>query len=514
MNKSGKEDMRGGVLRAGVVRALITPEKGLYLIGFADRAGGAEGVHDDLTATTLVLDDGNEKAVIVALDLLVMHPDTVERVKKEISAKLGIPGSNILLCCSHTHSGPPGWAPEKITISDRLRELKNRILTLPAGFLLLKMPYDEAVATKESSGEKLTFGERRRQILKVIRAVPKAFAQPKGISANRRYLDSLIKTIVDSTVSASQNMAAVSIVHGKGKTAVSINRRERKEDGTVDLGYYPEGPTDPEIEVLQFRKGNEPLVTLVNGTCHLTILGPNTNMVSADMAGVMRRRVEERLGGFCMFLQGACGDINPNVGWSPENIPNMKKFGEELAGAVLKAAENMEEISLAPIQASEETMDAALDVPQGMEDWPPKKIYTRTINKNVGVPLFLIEPALCIRFPWKATVKKTPQGYTTPISIGVLRLGDVAIAWASMEVFVDIGRAVKEASSAPITLFAGYTNGYNSYLPTAKETKLGGYEIDIAPFMVQLPGVYNAGTEERVVSRLVSLLDDTASQKA
>jgi len=172
----------------------------------------------------------------------------------------------------------------------------------------------------------------------------------------------------------------------------------------------------------------------------------------------------------------------------------------------------MEEISLAPIKVSEDTIDAALDVPEGMEDWPPQRIYTRMINKNVGVPLFLIEPALCIRFPWEATIKKTPEGYTTPINIGVLRLGDVAIGWASMEVFVDIGRAVKKASSAPITLFAGYTNGYNSYLPTAAETKLGGYEIDIAPFMVRLPGVFRTDTEARVVNRFVSLLEEVAAR--
>jgi hypothetical protein len=498
-------------LRTGVNRAIITPEKGMYLIGFADRAGGAEGILDDLTATTLMLDDGEERAIIIALDLLVLHPDTVAQVKKGIAAKLGIEGSRILLCCSHTHSGPPGWAPEEITLSERLRELKNRILTLPAGFMP-KMPYDEVVATKESRTEKKTFGTRVQQIMKVIRFVPKAFAQPKGIVANRRYLDNLVQTLVNSAVSASKNMVPVSVVHGKGTMEVSINRRERKPDGTVDLGYNPEGPIEPDIEVLQFRSGDKPLVTVVNGTCHLTVLGPNTNLISADMAGVLRARVEEKLGGFCMYIQGACGDINPNVGWSPENIPNMKKFGEQIAGAVLKAAENMKEISLAPISASEDTIDAALDVPKEMEDWPPEKICTHMIHRNVGVPLFIIEPALYIRFPWKATIKRTPQGYTTPIHLGVLRMGDVAIGWASMEVFVDIGRAVKKASSAPITIFAGYTNGYNSYLPTAGETKLGGYEVNIAPFMVRLPGVFRTDTEARVVSRFASLLEDVAAR--
>ncbi len=500
------------ILKAGVHRAIISPEKGMYLIGFADRAGGAEDIHDDLTATTLLIDDGDSRAVIIALDLLVVHPDTVKQVKNGISARLGIPQSHILLCCSHTHSGPAGWAPPRITVAERLRELKNKILTLPAGFLLLKMPYDEAVATRESRNETITLGARIRRLMKVIRAVPRAFAQPKGIAAIRRYLDNLIKTLIDSAVLASRTMAPVMVVHGKGTTGVSINRRERKADGTVDLGYYHEGPVDPDLQFLQFRNNGEPLVTVVNGTCHLTVLGPNTNMVSADMAGVMRARIEEKLGGLCMFIQGACGDINPNVGWSPENIPNAQKFGEQLGTAVVQAAAgHTQEISLAPIRASEDTVEAALDVPAGMKDWPPAKICAQMIHRNAGIPLFLIDPALDIRFPWKATVTRTPDGYTTPIDIGVLRLGDVALAWAAMEVFVDIGHAVKKTSSAPVTLFAGYTNGYNSYLPTAAETELGGYEIEIAPYMVRLPGMFRTDTEARVVGRFASLLEDVAT---
>ena len=64
-------------LRAGVARVTITPPIGIPMIGFAGR-GPARGLHDDLTATALVLegppapraadppDDGLTRLAIVA----------------------------------------------------------------------------------------------------------------------------------------------------------------------------------------------------------------------------------------------------------------------------------------------------------------------------------------------------------------------------------------------------------------------------------------------------------------
>lgn len=513
MNRFGNADFGAGAFRAGVGRAIISPETGIYLIGFADRTGGAESVHDDLTATTLVVDDGREKALIIALDLLLLHPETATRVKEGITGRLGIPGRNILLCCSHTHSGPVAWAPSEITLSERLREIKNRILAFPAGFMQMKANYEALAGTANLRGEKAAFLKRMGRILKTIALAPKAFAQPKGIRANRKYLDRLVETLVDSAASASRVMEACVVTHARGKTDIGINRRERKADGKIDLGYYREGPVDPEVDVLQFSRGGKAFLTLVNHACHATILGPNTNVVSADMIGVMRARVEKELGGLCMFLQGACGDINPNVGWSDENIPNAKRFGERLAHAVLEIAKDMKSVSPTPIRGLEDIVDASLEVPERLKDRPEQKIYQQMIHRNLGVPLFLIEPVLSIRFPWKAPIEKTPDGYSTPVHVGALRMGDVSIAWASMEVFVDIGRAVKKASSAPVTLFAGYTNGHNGYLPTAEEGKLGGYEVERAPYMLRMPGIYRADTEAKVVTSLVSLLGETALQK-
>jgi len=94
-------------LLAGIARRVINPPKGIFLIGYGDRTKGNIGVHDDLTATALVLDDGKTRVAIVALDILTINEFIVDRVRARLTP------TEVLLCCSHTHSGPIAYADEK-----------------------------------------------------------------------------------------------------------------------------------------------------------------------------------------------------------------------------------------------------------------------------------------------------------------------------------------------------------------------------------------------------------------
>ena len=105
--------MNEQTLSAGVARRIITPPKGIFLIGYGDRSKGNIGVHDDLTATALVLDDGMTRVAIVALDILTINEFIVDRIRARLTS------TEILLCCSHTHSGPIAYADERSSRQNR-----------------------------------------------------------------------------------------------------------------------------------------------------------------------------------------------------------------------------------------------------------------------------------------------------------------------------------------------------------------------------------------------------------
>ena len=110
------------MLKAGFARQIINPPKGILTIGFGNRFKGNQGVHDDLTATALVLELVGRQVGLVALDLLAVHEDFSRELEKEC----GIP---LLLCCAHSHSAPMSYSrsPLRIKVRHYAKDLKRKI---------------------------------------------------------------------------------------------------------------------------------------------------------------------------------------------------------------------------------------------------------------------------------------------------------------------------------------------------------------------------------------------------
>lgn len=95
-----------GQLKAGASRVNITPYVGINQSGFGSRTKGSVGIHDDLYAKAVVLDDGSTKVGIVGCDLLNLDESSVTAIRKRVQELTGIDGENVFVSTSHTHSGP------------------------------------------------------------------------------------------------------------------------------------------------------------------------------------------------------------------------------------------------------------------------------------------------------------------------------------------------------------------------------------------------------------------------
>ena len=93
-------------LKAGVGKSVVTPRVGAELIGYFDRDHGATGIHDDLHARALVLDDGATKLAICSVDILWLWAKTVREIRQAVAARCDILPENVLVVGTHTHSGP------------------------------------------------------------------------------------------------------------------------------------------------------------------------------------------------------------------------------------------------------------------------------------------------------------------------------------------------------------------------------------------------------------------------
>src|SRR4051794_23918623 len=93
--------------KAGVARVEITPKEPMWMAGYASRNHPSEGAVHPLWAKALALQDpAGKKAVLVTLDLCGIGRDLSSLVCDGALKRLGLQRDQVVLSCSHTHSGP------------------------------------------------------------------------------------------------------------------------------------------------------------------------------------------------------------------------------------------------------------------------------------------------------------------------------------------------------------------------------------------------------------------------
>jgi hypothetical protein len=401
-------------LRAGLARRIISPPKGIFLIGYGKRFGGNRGVRDDLTATALTFDDGERHVTLVTLDLLAINEHTVKKVQRQSH-------SNLMLCCAHTHSAP-------VTYADK-----------------------------------------------------------KSSRKNRRYLEFLVAQIVEAIKESEENLQVAQLAWAKGESHIAVNRRERKADGTIEIGINPTGGVDSSLALLQIQNAEgEAIANLVNLACHNTAFGPENQLVSADWAGEMRKRVEAETGVPCLYLQGATGDLNPKRAIGDDDESTVTKLGAEVAQDIFAALGELKPLGGDKIRFRAAELWLPLEAAATTPEPPPA--HKTVLAKEIGLPKFAVDPLLNYLYPWKTTLRALNGVWATPVPLSVLQIGEFSVAGLGMEVFHEIGLAVKESAPSPYAMFSGVCNGCTGYLPSEKEYRLGGYEVDIVPYFYRLPG--------------------------
>ncbi len=469
-------------LQAGVGRVDITPPLPIDLIGYSRRWQPASEVRAPLTATALIVDDSDQRVVLIGLDIPIIRPQAATKMRQAVAQAVGTTPESILINVSHTHAGPH---------------------THTGG---IKIGGDQ----RDHSDNELA------------------------------YIDQLPGLVVESARVASQELHPVRVGASVGSSDLGVNRRERAPDGRTILGWNPEEYCDRDVGVLRVdRDDGSPLAIVVNYACHPVVVGPEDLAVNPDFPGPMRDFVERATGATCLFLQGAGGNVLPLQGFFDHSGPEVV-FGERLGVEALHTAAQIEssvtEIkkldygSVTPISLYRRTSvdpqpDQALGVATRVVDLPLKDLpttdsleleldkYRRAVweAQEAGAGREVVNP-LEYHVNWAEEAMRILKGgdvaTTVPAFLQAIRIGDSVIAAVPGEVFSEIARQVKDRSPATTTLFAGYSNGVISYLPTAAEYPYGGYECDYAHHSYGLVEQVAPATEGILVEGCSALIEE------
>src|SRR5205085_8947903 len=80
--------------------------------------------------------------------------------------------------------------------------------------------------------------------------------------------------------------------------------------GKIAFNYYAEQLYDPRCHVIQaIGSHGKPIATLVNYAIHPEVIGPRQGIVSPDLIGPLRARIQEKGGGIGLFMNSAQGGM-------------------------------------------------------------------------------------------------------------------------------------------------------------------------------------------------------------
>lgn len=241
-------------LSAGSAKVNITPKEKIPIGWHSQENLPYDGIHDEVFSRAIVFSNGSVKAAIISVDISGISHSSWEELTDRIGKETGIPREYIMLCATHTHSGPA---------------------------------HNLAGYGSNTSPE-----------------VAKYTVQLK---------DNIVKSVKDAIA----DLEPAAIGAGKGECNMNINRRARMAVGGLWLGKNPDGSCDHEVAVMKINNisGNT-LGFFINWPCHGTVMGPTNNFLTGDWPGATALFIEKAFRGniVACVTAGASGDIDPIIG--------------------------------------------------------------------------------------------------------------------------------------------------------------------------------------------------------
>ncbi|MGZ4965116.1 MAG: hypothetical protein ACXWC8_21385 [Limisphaerales bacterium] len=386
-------------LLAGVSKRCVTPP--LFVPYLTSSANGTNapftGIHDDLFARALVLDDGHQSLAILSVDsigfdnsILGHGRNFTDEWRKNIARHTGLKPANIMLAATHTHS-----APETIGLTP-------------------------------------------------IRQIP-------GVA---EWLEIYLKTLVETVVDAWRNRVPVR-AFSSTKTVPGIERYRRIVLKNGKLSVHGNLPPLDQVQIpweldetltsVCFERETGGLhAALLNYTAHpvISMLLPQ---VSADYPGVATAHVEQQFpNAVCLFTNGAAGNIN-TVKVST-NFDDVGAIGHKLGSAAIE--------TIAESLGSQPFKEAEMKVRSARIELPPRPCPSVTAAEKSASPTAFNREGTVTRLALKLT-EGPPRG-----EIQAMRLGPLRWISFPGEPFVETGLALKQAGADFVVGYANGYLGY------------------------------------------------------
>ncbi|MCE9562870.1 MAG: neutral/alkaline non-lysosomal ceramidase N-terminal domain-containing protein [Planctomycetes bacterium] len=287
--------------KAGVAKAVITPEKSVWLAGYGTKRAPDGKLHD-LWMKALALEDpkGN-RVVLVTSDFQGIPKEMTDRVFEQLLKKHKLERRQVMITFSHNHCGP-------------------------------------------------------RLGLDLVDYYPIEAEQVKLVDEYTTLMEGKLVEMVGESL---KNLAPATLATGRGKATFAVNRRNNREadvPAIIAKGEPLKGPVDHNVPVVTVTGADKKLMAILFGyACHPTTL--NFTKWCGDYPGFTQLALEKNHpGATAMFVNTCGGDQNP---LPRRSVELCEKYGNMLADGVEDALKK----PLKPIAPGLQTAFEYVDLP-------------------------------------------------------------------------------------------------------------------------------------------------------
>lgn len=305
--------------KAAAAALQITPEKPMWMAGYASRTAPSDGVLQDLFAKALALQDAEgNRLVIVTMDLIGIPADLRKAVEETARENFKLPAECLVLNASHTHCGPE--------------------------FRIGEWRYLQGMEHKVAEAKE--YGEYLRD--RILQAIGEVL----------------------------QNLQPAQVNYSRARCGFAMNRRLPRL-GSFSNSPYPDGPVDHDVPVIEVASpdGKELVAVLFGYACHATTL--SIQQLCGDYPGYAQEEIQKlHPGAIALFMNGCSGDQNP---YPRREIAHAQAHGKTLALAVETALQVVPKRPLpGPIKAAFERVPLAFATPPTKEQL---EVQLKSANK-------------------------------------------------------------------------------------------------------------------------------------
>jgi neutral ceramidase len=409
-------------LRVGAGRVDITPDPAMLPAPFTS-------IHDPLFTRAILVENGSTSALLMNLDVGNIQSTFTEKLAGEISTRYGIPRENMIISAAHIHStvGSLGGVP------------------------------------------------------------PGSPGMPPAMQA---FIDRVYQGMLEAVQKAKDSLQPAEMGFGEGKLYLNVNRdavdpktRMWAQESNLDF------PSDKTLAVLEFRKpnGGAPIAIYMNYAMHAVTMFLREE-ISGDFPETASRYIEGVYDdkAVAVFTSGAAGDQNPlymrailainepriHNEMDPSKPPDdpgeyndalMRLFLGGIKRPVLPLDPKVASQSWKVVEAQGSIMgEETLRVMSEIAHFSSSAVIHGS-SKDVVCP-----GRKRIDHAREGVEGHYEDGPPVSVTVGALRIGDVALGRVAGEPYSKIGQEVKRGSpfreTMVVTLVSGGSNG--GYMPS------------------------------------------------